>query len=698
MKKKLFTLLAVALSVSAIAQRSVLPFNDGWQFKKGPFTEDPVLFNKTWNDKWTEVKVPHTWNNKDMIGVAAGFYAGESYYKTTYNHTQNSKRTFIRFEGVGQVAEVYINDVLLGRHRGGYSAFCLEMTPLLKEGDNTILVRADNSAREDIIPINHNLFGIYGGIYRPVSIIATDKINITPLDNASTGVYIRQSGVSSNSAEIEVETLVDNGNLHSSNIEVENTIYKQNGEKVTSQRHTVTLPSSGTTSFKQNFVLKKPHLWNGRKDPHLYRVETAIYSDGRKIDNVTSPLGVRSIEVRASDGVYLNGEKYPMYGVCRHQDREGFGSALTEAHHREDINLIIEIGATTVRFAHYQQSSYLYSLCDSVGLLIWAEIPFVNKVSTKEGENAKNQLTEMILQNYNHPSLYVWGLHNEVYTPTHYTATLTGELHNLAKKLDKGRYTVSVNGYGIMEHPVNQKAEIQGMNRYFGWYEGKIDDIEKWASKLEKEYPDTRFMLTEYGADGNIYHQTERLGESYNYTSKFYPETFETKTHERQWPVIKNHPYILSSYLWNMFDFSAPMWNRGSAPGRNMKGLISMDRKIKKDAFYYYKAAWSNEPVLHITERRLVDRERAVTKITVYSNQGEPTITLNGKKLTDIKRGGINSHYIIENVSLDKGNNIIEATVGNQKDSIVWKWGGVEHDGLLNNVERKEMHAGFENM
>lgn len=361
--------------------------------------------------------------------------------------------------------------------------------------------------------------------------------------------------------------------------------------------------------------------------------------------------------------------------------------------------MIMDIGATTVRFAHYQQSDYVYSRCDSLGLIIWAEIPFVNRVTGMEWENAHSQLRELIRQSFNHPSIYVWGLHNEVYHPHSYTSSLTRSLHDLAKTEDPDRFTVSVNGYGYMEHPVNMNADIQGMNRYFGWYEKKIEDIDSWIEGLEKEYPTQRLMLTEYGADANLKHQTEFVGESLNWTKEFYPETFQTKTHEYQWGVIAKHPYIIASYLWNMFDFACPMWERGGVAARNMKGLVTFDRTIKKDAYFWYKANWTDSPVVYLTQRRNFDRESRETKVTVYSNVGIPSVYLNGKKLEHVRMGYTDVHYIFEEVILVKGENILYAEVmgvDGQKysDEIKWYYNG-EKRRIVDNKENKTEHFGF---
>ena len=607
------------------------------------------------------------------------FYAGPAYYKKRYRLPAEwkDKRVFLRFEGVGAVAEVYVNGSLATTHKGAYSAFACEIGTLLKAGEeNEIIVKADNASRPDVIPINHVLFGVYGGMYRPVWLIVTDSCNICVTDCASPGVYITQKNVSKKQADVKVKVKLDNGTLQPVPLTLQNTIYDQAGKLVAADEQSFELTPQGVQTFEANFKVKHPTLWQGRKNPYLYKVVSRLVQNGKVIDEVVQPLGLRKYEIVAGKGFYLNGEKYPMYGVTRHQDWWELGSALKNENHDFDLAAIMDIGATTVRFAHYQQSDYLYS-----------------------AENARNQLRELIRQSFNHPSIYVWGLHNEVYHPHEYTKELTQSLHELAKTEDPDRYTVSVNGYGHMEHPVNLNADIQGMNRYFGWYEKKLQDIEPWVEGLEKNYPNQKLMLTEYGADANILHQSEYLGNSLNWTKPFYPETFQTKTHEYQWSVIAKHPYIIASYLWNMFDFATPLADRGDLPARNMKGMITFDRKTKKDSYYWYKANWSESPVLYLTQRRNVDREKRVTSVTVYSNIGTPTVYLNGKELTGIRKGYTDVHYIIDNVKLADGKNTVKAEVTKDgktyEDTIEWMYTG-EKRREADTYSKQGEHAGFE--
>ena len=688
-------------SICKAEAREVTPFNNGWEFKKGPFPTDAMQTAARWNADWEQVNVPHTWNADDMQKKTNSFYAGVAYYRKHYVFPESleGKRLFLRFEGVGACAEVYVNGYLVGTHKGAYSAFVCEIGSQVRLGEeNEIVVKADNAARPDVIPVNHALFGVYGGIYRPVWLIVTEPCNIVVNDCASPGVYITQKNVSKQSADVSVRVKLDNATLAPAALELENAIYTREGKLVKVHRQSFELTPQGVQNYVSDFKISHPHLWQGREDPYLYKVVSRLKQDGQVIDEVIQPLGLRKYEAVAGKGFFLNGKKYPMYGVTRHQDWWGMGSALTNREHDFDLEQIMEVGATTVRFAHYQQSDYIYSRCDTLGLIIWAEIPFVNRVTGQEWDNVHQQMRELIRQSFNHPSIYVWGIHNEVYHPHGYTAALTQSVHDLCKLEDPDRYTVAVNGYGHAEHPVNGNTDIQGMNRYFGWYEKKIQDIKPWIEKMEKEYPWQRLMLTEYGADANIEHQTELLGDALNWGSDFYPETFQTKTHEYQWGVISQHPYILASYLWNMFDFAVPQWKRGGVDARNMKGLITFDRKIRKDAFYWYKANWSKEPVLYLTQRRNTERECRETSVTVYSNLGTPRVFLNGRELDGVRKGYTDVHYIFDQVTLAEGRNVLRAVIVSDgkeyTDEIVWNYNG-EHVRQADAYEHKKEHAGW---
>lgn len=716
---KIFVHLLVVLCFSVtVSARNVVSFNDGWSFKKGPFDSSPSVLNSGFlSGKWDKVSIPHTWNNKDMQTEMANmdwirnpqerFYTGEAMYKKTYTPDQSlkDKRVFLRFEGVGSVAKIYVNNKFAGKHMGAYSAFTVELSSLLKFGEkNEIVVKVDNTPRPDVIPVNNILFGVYGGIYRDISLIVTDKVNIAVTDYASPGIYISQENVTNKIAEANVKIKVDNTTGTKRNIRLVTTIYEMDGKKIKDRKETQEIVGpQGRHFFNHKFVISKPHLWQGLEDPYLYKVVTQIIADGTVIDEVVQPLGLRHFELKTGDGMYLNGKKVPMYGVCRHQDWWELGSALTRKEHDTDLAIMKEIGATTIRFAHYQQAEYIYAKCDSIGFIVWAEIPFVNRVSTSETENAKQQLTELIRQNYNHPSIYVWGLHNEVYTPFEQTIPLTVTLHDLAKSEDPYRYTVSVSGYNKIDATANNYADIQGINHYFGWYGGKISDIKGWVKDVEQKFPDHKVIFSEYGGEANLDHQKEEVGEvgdCCGFDKKYY-ESFATKFHEIQWGEISQHPYLLASYIWNTFDFGTPLSSQGGVHSRNMKGLVTFDRKTKKDPFYWYKANWSKEPVLYLTQRRVTERENQNTSVTVYSNIGTPKLFVNGNEIKEFSIGTTPVHFIFNEVKLEEGENIIEVKADKAgkayEDRIVWNYSPenkmVQDDSLPQ--ERTGEHIGL---
>lgn len=671
----LMVLFGTAVRSQTKPARQVININNDWQFKKDANRRDAALTDL----KWKNVTIPHTWNNQD-IQDGKGFYAGDASYQKELLAAADwkGKRVFIRFEGVGSVARLYVNDRYIGEHKGSYSAFAFDISYALKYGErNKIEVKVNNEEREDVIPINNRLFPIYGGIYRPVALIITNNVNIAVTDFASPGVYITQQDVSAKSAGLKVKVKLENkSEASAAKLTLSTSIYDATGKMVKQIAEKILVSRQGEQLFNQQLMMSDPHLWNGIKDPYLYKLVVRLADEKGILDEVTQPLGLRKFEMKPGKGFYLNDQPYRLLGVCRHQDKQDEGNALSNAQHAADLEDIKEMGTTSIRFAHYQQSEYLYSKCDSMGFVIWAEIPFVNAVSTKEAGNAQSQLRELIRQNYNHPSIYVWGLHNEVYgkTPDDYTAVLTRDLDDISKTEDPYRYTVSVSGYGEMDRPTNLNADIQGMNRYYGWYEGKIGDLEQWVSGLEQKFPDYRMVLSEYGTEANITQQEDVSRETGNPSGQVWPEAYQQKFHEIQWGIIEKHPYIAASYVWNMFDFAVPPANGGSVPARNMKGLVTFDRKVKKDAFYWYKANWNPEPMVYIAGRRFIKRTNPKTTVTVYSNTGTPTLMVNGKKITGVKKGNTSVHFIFENVKLQKGKNKVEAVAGKTKlkDQVDW--------------------------
>lgn len=675
--------------------RQTMQFNQEWEFRK--IIADSIT-------TWEKITIPHTWNNLDMQTRHNNFYAGEAHYKKEFipDNDLRDRRVFIHFEGIASEAEIFLNGNFAGNHAGAYSAYCVEITGLLKFGvKNEILVKANNSSKPDIIPVNHVLFGVYGGIYRPVKLISTSKINISLTDYASSGIYITQNRITQQSADISLKIKLENKTTKIEPVFVKTSVLDAEGRTKISRSDSVSLSAQGSSHLLQNITVQNPHLWQGIEDPYLYKVRVTLTQNGKVLDEKDQTLGLRKIEMKTGKGVFLNGKKINMYGVCRHQDWWQLGSALSEKNHDKDLSLIKELGATTLRLAHYQQSEYFYSKCDSMGFLVWAEIPFVNKVTTKEANNAKQQLTELIRQNYNHPSIFVWGLGNEVYKPSNYVISLFQELNDLAKTEDPGRYTVQVSGYNKVDQEVNNNADIQGINQYFGWYNGTLDSMKTWVERVEKQFPDSKVIFSEYGAEANVDLQRESVsnrGDCCGF-KKDYNESFSTRFHEEHWKVISEHPYLLASYIWNMFDFATPMSSQGQVYARNMKGLVTFDRNTKKDPFYWYKANWSKEAVLYITQRRVVNRSRKITPVAVYSNRGIPKLKVNGKFVGNCLKGATDVHFIFQDVELRNGKNIIEvfAEKNGKKyhDLVIWNYSKENKQDQDNPDVRLNEHIGL---
>lgn len=669
---QLFTFLIIILLVhigSYGQGRKIINLNEGWRFALIDKEVDYLMLH---DSSWAHINVPHTWNNKDIQSGDKVRY-GTGWYKKNLNieESNTGKKYFLRFEGVGQYAEIYVNNKYVGNHLGSYSAFVFDITGFIDSGsDNTLMVKVNNELT-DSYPKDNFLFGIYGGIYRSVSLIETNELHLSLTHFASNGVFVNQKKVDSIKSVIEINTLLTNETSERKLIVIRSKLINKNKEVVAESKMEELLYPSVVKSFFTELTVDNPTLWNGRKNPYLYALETELLYKGKVIDKVVQSIGLRDCTIDPDKGFLLNGKPYRLYGVCRHQEWEDLGNALLPIHHKKDMELIYEMGATSVRLAHYQQAEYIYQLADSLGLLIWAEIPFVNDYKVGADGNAKQQLTELIKQNYNHPSIFVWGVHNEVIRGgvIQEPVQLTRELHNLSKTLDPSRYTVSVSMFwNDYDHDSHEKTDLQGFNQYAGWYWGKATDLENWIKDYHKAKPNIRLSVSEYGAGGNVQHQSSDVTTNPDPVGQFFPEGYQTYYHEVTSSSIKKYPYIWASYVWNMFDFSVPEWNRGGIKGRNHKGLVTYDRKIKKDAFYWYKANWSEEPVLHLTGKRNNSIEANESTFKAYCNFGVPKLYINGKDYGDMKQGINTVQFLSQAIHLEKGQYKIEIKASYNRD------------------------------
>jgi beta-galactosidase len=570
--------------VAAFQNRKAIQLEE-WSFQKGKINYAEKLSFSA-ND-WAAVKIPHTFSMDAIENI--GYYRGETWYRTFKEIpiSMQNQRIYIRFEGVGHEAEVFVNEKRVGKHIGGYSAFCYEITNFVKFGEkNLIAVNVSNEPNYKRIPINDKLFNHYGGIYRPVQIFSTPKCNISPTFHAASGLFVEVKEHNQSEAKIEIRTHVSNtSNLK--NAQLEYTIKDARGNLVVLKNEKLEL-SEANQVVTSTMLIKNPILWNGRNNPHLYSVEAKLITDNAT-DQVVQNFGIRTYSFDANKGFILNNTPYSLHGVNMHQEWKQVGPALTEEQHKTDMELVDEIGATTVRFAHYQHSDLAYELADKKGILAWAEIPFVHDYSGREGENAKQQLTELILQNYNHPSIFAWGLWNEVRaykSPDESCVGLTKELNELAHKLDKSRLTTSASDEGMVSNMGNI-TDLQAWNKYFGWYYGQYKDMGSWLDKSHQDFPERPLAISEYGVEANIYHQDASKLEKP--VGNYFPEMEQSNYHELTWKIFKDRPYLWGTFVWTMFDMSVNVWNRGGVPNMNQKGLVTFDRTVKKDAFFFTK-------------------------------------------------------------------------------------------------------------
>lgn len=684
------TLYRICLIVFLLSQSDVACSDESlpllpksWQFAK--VSQQP----ESDSDTWQEVTLPHTWNSEDASNGGGedmqsrdGYYRGPGWYRQslTLPNSLAGKRLFIRFEGVSSVADVYFNGHHLGQHRGAFGAFCYELTDHCNLGEeNELIVRADNTWRKDVAPLSGD-FPVFGGIYRPASLIAKQPVCITPLDHGSPGVYVSQPEVSRENATVEVLTKLSNSGADTE-VDVHCAILDASGAVVAEETQHARVIEN--LKVRQELSFAEPRLWHGRRDPYLYSVEVSIKQDDKIIDRSVQPLGLRFFRVDPEEGFFLNGEPYTLYGVNRHQDRKGKGWALSESDHEEDIRLIHEIGARGLRLAHYPHAATVYDLCDEMGLMVWAELPLVDCITKSEefSENAKQQLTELIRQHYNHPSIFCWSLFNEMYHRDSADFTqLLEELHELSKREDPFRLTVGATNK--TRAPLCNKTDILAFNKYPGWYGGGPTEMSKWMEKYNELGNKRGISVSEYGAGGSIQHHQQNPPKTVP-KSHWHPEEWQAIVHEGNYASITACDYCWGSFVWNMFDFASVWRDEGDARGINDKGLVTYDRKTKKDAFYFYKANWSEEPVLYITSRRHATRTEAVTPVKVYSNAELVMLTVNGKpvgtkRISDLRvaRWG--------DIQLQEGRNtiLVKAVVDGQELSDTCHWVLASEDAL----------------
>lgn len=639
--------------------RTVLNINCDWSFVKD-LSQVPNVLPMN-GDK---VDLPHTWNAKDGQDGGNDYFRGTCCYAKSIIKSElpDAQRYYLEINGANSTADVYMNGKHLSHHDGGYSTWRVEITNTLRE-ENCLSILVNNEANETVYPQTAD-FTFYGGIYRDVNIIAVPDTHFKLADWGTPGIHVTPI-MNGKDAKVTIETYV--AELQETD-GLQYRILDASGKVVAEKC---------VRETNIEFVISDAHLWDGVKNPYLYTAECVILRGDEEIDKVFTRFGCRSFEINPEKGFILNGREYPLRGVARHQDRLGIGNALLPEHHREDMDLICEMGANTIRLAHYQHDQYFYDLCDEKGMVVWAEIPYISRHMPGGNENTISQMRELITQCYNHPSICMWGLSNEITMDgakdqdmirNHYV------LNDLVHEMDSTRPTtmacISMCG---MEEEIVHISDVVSYNHYFGWYGGNLEDYGPWFDKFHEKYPDKAIGVSEYGCEALNWHNSKP-------ESGDYSEEYQAIYHESLIRQLFTRNYLWATHCWNMFDFGADARAEGGENGQNHKGLITFDRKYKKDSFYAYKAWLSDEPFVHLCGKRYVDRVEDTTKVTIYSNLPEVELFANGVSLG---KKTAKDHFFYFDVP-NQGEIKLEAVAGEYKDeSIIRKVDTMNPDYIL---------------
>jgi len=674
--------LATVLAFCATAQaqnsgpRWEMNLNPDWRFIR---QDVPDASNPTFDDSlWQQVVLPHTWNNLDGQDGGNNYYRGPGWYRRHLNLSADAaslaaKRLYLCFDAASMVAQVYVNGKPAGEHKGAFAGFVFDVTDLLNlTGDNVIAVRVDNTHNVDV-PTLAGDFTIFGGLYRPVHLLALDRLSISPIDDGGPGVYEQQISVTKDHASVRALTKLRNTNSTDKTATIQLDVLDAAGKIVSTVHRDQTVPANGTADAEQDFTITHPHLWNGRADPYLYTLHVTI-SDGKTVvDQLDQPLGVRFFRVDPDKGFFLNGVSDPLHGVNRHQDRLDKGWAISPDDQQQDFDLIMEMGCNAIRLSHYQHAQQFYDLCDHGGIVVWAEACLVNTVTDSSAfdQTAQQQLRELIKQSYNHPSICFWSLCNELSPGRGSTrpdqnpllaheVLVIGELNALAHALDPGRLTTAASNRPDPWFPFNQITDVMGYNYYDGWYGKTPAAFGPDLDKLHASRPDHSMGISEYGAGASVMEHEADPKQPRANNNPWHPEEWQTEVHEASWRAIHQRQWIWGSFIWCMFDFASDGRNEGDHAGRNDKGMVTYDRKTKKDAFYFYKANWSDDPFAYITDRRFTPRCVGKGPVKIYSNCDMVELKVNGQSLGS-KKGDDIHIFLWDNVQLKQGENQLEA-------------------------------------
>ena len=620
--------------------RTITKINQNWAFSL-----EAKAVPSDYPSGWEMLDLPFTWNGKDGQDGGNDYYRGKGYFakELAASDFDANDEHYLQFDGVNSSAEVYFNGKKIAEHHGGYSTFRAKVDDI--KDKNLLVVVADNSANDRVYPQTAD-FTFYGGIYRDVKIIGVNKNHFDLDYYGAPGIKVTPE-IKGKDAEVEIETY-----FKCKDAKVRYEIIAD-GEVIAEK----------TDDDDADLEIKNVHLWDGLKDPYLYTAKATLIVDGEEVDEISTRFGCRTFKIDPEKGFILNGREYPLRGVSRHQDSPEIGNALLCEHHKRDIDLIVEMGANTIRLAHYQHSQDFYDLCDEAGLVIWAEIPYISRHMVNGYDNTISQMIELVSQNYNHPSIVVWGLSNEITIAGANDPTLIKnhkDLNDLCHKMDKTRLTtIAAVSMCEIDAEYIHISDVVSYNHYFGWYGGSTEMNGPWFDNFHKKYPKTPIGLSEYGCEALDWHTSEPVQGDYT-------EEYQAYYHEELIKQIAERPYLWATHVWNMFDFAADARAEGGENGMNHKGLVTFDRQYKKDSFYAYQSWLSDKPMIHLCGKRYIDRVEDKTKVTVYSNCDEVELLANGVSVGKQKKGKYPFFYFeVEN----KGETTLVAKAGDLEDS-----------------------------
>lgn len=626
------------------------------------------------NDKWiftkanTEaecVNLPHCFNAIDGQS-GEGMFKGECCYerKLSISEEDINKYVFLEIGAAGMISNVYVNGKLAGGSRCGYSMFRVFLMPFLNVGENLISIKVDNSPHNDVYPLMAD-FSFYGGLYREVKLIISEALHFDLLDNGRDGIYVTQRKIDEDTFELKVKGRIINELPEAKDGKVEFKLLDIEENIVINK--TVEMKFLGSSEFELIEKVSNPKLWQGVENPYLYKLEVALMSENSVYDKRTVEVGFRTVEITADKGIFLNGRAIKLNGVSRHQDFAGVGNALTKEHMDLDMSIIKEVGANSIRLSHYQHNDYFYTLCDRAGLLVWAEIPFISipTTSDKENKNAKEQLERLIKQAYNHSSIYCWGVQNEITiaVENENIYKMVKELVAIAREIDPSRFVAQANIHSVANDSyLNELTDFVGYNLYYGWYYKEMQDLANRLDEFHGTRPNIPVMVTEYGVDTN-----PKL-HAYNPTVKDYTEEYQLLFQDNALRIFNERSFVLGGYVWSMFDFGSDIRNEGGEKGRNQKGLVTIDRKIKKDAFYLCKAYWSNESFVKLASSRFVNRHEELNDIVVLSNLTYIKLYLNNELVSEINNADPMKRF--NGIRLYPGKNTVKAEAFDESGNV----------------------------